>query len=131
MRALTGVIASRFSHPMRRRDLLRLSVAMPAAALVAPYARAEAPKPIPLRLTLNPDRILATVPTDFIGLSYESATLSDPTFFTPDNSQLIGLVRRLASSGILRIGGNTSEYSAWSPSNTRANSAPETIGPDT
>lgn len=71
---------------------------------------------------------------DFTGLSYESAQLSDPSFFAPDNTQLIDLVAGLGDRGVLRIGGNTSEYCFWKhdPQAHGASTTPlqEAIGPD-
>jgi hypothetical protein len=55
----------------------------------------------------------STVPLDYSGLSYESMQLADPDFFAPDNHQLISLFRSLAVRGILRIGGNSSEFCWW------------------
>ncbi|HEY1961678.1 MAG TPA: glycosyl hydrolase family protein [Rhizomicrobium sp.] len=119
------------TRAMRRRDLLRLSLAAPAAALLARHSSAQSAKGVSLRLTVKPNRPLAMIPPDFTGLSYESATLSDPDFFAPDNTQLIGFVRRLGSAGVLRVGGNTSEYSVWMPSGVPANARTQPAGPDT
>jgi hypothetical protein len=54
------------------------------------------------------------IPEDFVGLSYESAILTDADFVSPDNTSLIGLIGRLGRAGVLRIGGNTSEDTVWS-----------------
>ena len=54
-----------------------------------------------------------TVPQDFIGLSYEVMQLEDPTFFSPKNVGLVQQFRALAPQGVLRLGGNTSEFSWW------------------
>jgi hypothetical protein len=51
---------------------------------------------------------------DFIGLSYESAILNPGDYFSPDNAPMLGLLRTL-ETGVLRIGGNTSERTAWNP----------------
>ena len=51
---------------------------------------------------------------DFIGLSYESALIAAKSYFAPTNRSLIGLIRRLGSNGVLRIGGNTSERTVFS-----------------
>jgi hypothetical protein len=50
------------------------------------------------------------VPNRYIGLSYELAQLTEPTFFSPEHTDLISLFRRLSSGGLLRLGGNTSEF---------------------
>jgi hypothetical protein len=110
---------------MDRRDLLRLALATPAALAVAGHASVQ----VSLRLTLNVDESGPPIAPNFTGLSYESAVLSDPTIIAPDNIELIGFVRRLGSSGVLRIGGNTSDYSTWVPSGTPAN-IPPPAGPD-
>jgi hypothetical protein len=83
-----------------------------------------------VRLRLDPRRPGKQIPADFTGLSYESAQLSDPTFFSGANTSLIGMVRRLGDHGVLRIGGNTSEYCFWAPKATQAEgSAAEERGP--
>jgi len=50
---------------------------------------------------------------DYVGFSYETAQLADPTFFAPDNRELIGLFHALSPRGVLRIGGNSSEFCWW------------------
>jgi hypothetical protein len=53
------------------------------------------------------------IPSDFIGLSYESAILAGGDYFTPDNKSVLGLIGLLGPSGIIRVGGNTSERTIW------------------
>ena len=81
-----------------------------------PIARAQEPQS--LRLSID---VAAAggphIPPDFIGLSYESAILADEDYVSPDDTSLIGLIRRLGRAGVLRIGGNTSEDTVWNPSN--------------
>jgi hypothetical protein len=55
------------------------------------------------------------MPIDFVGLSYEVQQLSDPTFFSAQNSGLIREFKALSSTGVLRLGGNTSEFAYWKP----------------
>jgi hypothetical protein len=64
-------------------------------------------------LKLHPDKPGATVPPNFVGLSYETQQLSEPTFFSPANTGLVEQFRALAPHGVLRIGGNTSDYAFW------------------
>lgn len=72
------------------------------------------------------------MPKDFVGLSYESAQLGHPDFFSADNTSLIGLFQRLGPEGVLRIGGNTAEYTRWSSDDADAqkNLTPHAMGPD-
>jgi hypothetical protein len=96
-----------------RRTFLRLSAAT-CAALHFPRAAGEE-KPASLRLTLRPERLGNKIESDFTGLSYESAQLGNPNFFSGENSSLIAFMKRLGNSGVVRIGGNTSEYCYWKP----------------
>ncbi|MDR3527456.1 MAG: hypothetical protein P4L57_09260, partial [Rhizomicrobium sp.] len=64
-------------------------------------------------------------------MSYETAQLANPDFFSRANTELIGFVRRLGASGVLRIGGNTSAYSVWTPDGAPAAGSEEIAGPDT
>lgn len=73
---------------------------------------------------------LATMPADFTGLSYESAQLGHPDFFSSSNPGLIALFRCLSTRGVLRIGGNTAEYTTWSTNDASKNLTPHAIGPD-
>lgn len=81
-------------------------------------------------LRIHPETILATIPPDMMGLSYESTQLGEPDVFSPGNHELIALFRRLSPHGSLRLGGNTSEFTffksaesvrppAWSPAPTQ------------
>jgi hypothetical protein len=98
---------------MKRRDFLQGVGAAAGYITVPRLLRGDAPMPVTLRVEAS--RVLRAIPTNFTGLSYESAQLAHPEFFTAQNSQLIALVRQLSPSGVLRIGGNTSEYTHWSP----------------
>lgn len=105
---------------MNRRDFIRFSAAASVAALRHKLAFAEASLTVSIRLTLRTDRLGNKIGDDFTGLSYESAQLGNPHFFSAENTELAGFVRRLGSSGVLRIGGNTSEYCYWTPNPTKA-----------
>jgi hypothetical protein len=99
---------------MNRRNFIRLSAAASAAILCPPVSFADNPSAF-VRLTLRPDRLGNKIGDDFTGLSYESAQLGNPHFFSGANTELAGFIQRLGASGVLRIGGNTSEYCYWTP----------------
>ncbi|MGC1620808.1 MAG: hypothetical protein WA765_20125 [Candidatus Acidiferrum sp.] len=110
---------------MNRRDFIRVSAAAATAytyprrsALAATNAAAS------LRLTLRPDRLGNKIGDDFTGLSYESAQLGNPNFFSGENTELAGFIRTLGASGVLRIGGNTSEYCYWTPNPAKQSNLP-------
>jgi hypothetical protein len=55
------------------------------------------------------------MPMDFVGLSYEVQQLADPSFFSAQNGGLIREFKALSTTGVLRLGGNTSEFAYWKP----------------
>ncbi|MGC1548798.1 MAG: hypothetical protein WA777_09720 [Rhodanobacter sp.] len=65
-------------------------------------------------LRLKPGMPGAKVSEQLIGLSYETLQLRNPDFFSRKNEALIGFLRQLNPHGVLRIGGNTSDFSVWS-----------------
>jgi len=100
---------------MNRRDFIRFSAAATAAAVRHPLSLAGTNPAASVRLIIRPDRLGNKIGDDFSGLSYESAQLGNPNFFSGENAELAGFIRRLGTSGVLRIGGNTSEYCYWTP----------------
>lgn len=85
----------------------------PAPQLARP-PRPEGPIRQTVTLTLHTDQTGPVIPRNFVGLSYETQQLSDPTFFSPDNHGLIQQFRTLVPrGGVLRLGGNTSDYAFW------------------
>jgi len=53
------------------------------------------------------------IPSDFIGLSYETSILATADYFTPANRSVLGLIGRLGRSGVIRLGGNSTERTVW------------------
>jgi hypothetical protein len=64
-------------------------------------------------LKLSTDAMGPSVPDDYVGLSYEVQQLIDPSFFAASNIGLIDQFKALAPRGVLRLGGNTSEFAWW------------------
>lgn len=75
--------------------------------------------------TLSLDIAAPRIPisADFTGLSYESAQLSHPGYFSASNSKLVALVRQLGTNGVLRLGGSTSDYDTWKPGRVERDAA--------
>ena len=92
---------------MKRRDFL-IGAATAAASCCRP-ANASSPE-VPANLILRDDPSAPLVPRNFAGLSYELAQLTDHTFFSAANRDLVAYFRLLSLNGILRLGGNTSEF---------------------
>jgi hypothetical protein len=81
-------------------------------------------------LTFGPSPSSTVVPDEFVGLSYESAQLANPDFFSATNESLVRIFRELAPRGNLRLGGGSSEYTTYS--DEKPSSPPfEVFGPDT
>lgn len=97
---------------MDRRRFVLASVA--AATSVRSFAQSPAAR-LRTSLVLDSSRPGAVVPANFVGLSYESQELSHPEFFAPSNTGLVAQFRTLSPTGVLRLGGNTSDYGFWKP----------------
>jgi hypothetical protein len=101
--------------PMSMMDRRRFVIATAAtAATLKSFAQGTAsPAPHKAIISLHTDETGAVIPSNFVGLSYETQQLSEPGFFSPANRGLIEQFRALAPHGVLRIGGNTSDYAFW------------------
>ena len=122
----TPLRSSRALQPLTRRSFLG-GAALP---LLPGIALAQSPAKLAGTLTLEPHAVVASVPENFMGLSYESAQLRSPNFFAPSNERLLAFLKTLSPRGVLRLGGNTSEFTIWSPTVQPAGPQ-EAVGPDT
>jgi hypothetical protein len=108
-----------------------MTAALGASALYAPNRLLAQTAVLQISLAIDPATRLAHLPADFMGLSYESGQLTYPDFFSAENLALIELFRTLSPAGVLRLGGNLSEFTAWSE--TEPATPPEAggvVGPD-
>jgi hypothetical protein len=103
------VLSDRAVRPCRR-DVI--AGAASSAALCLVCNRASAQDATNVDVGVDGDAAGWPVPADFIGLSYESAILAT-NYFSPANRSVLGLLSRLGGSGVLRIGGNTSDRTVW------------------
>ena len=101
------------SHPVwrmnRRRFLTVAALATGALAGVPVWAQESATK---VRLSLG-TAATSALPVDYVGFSCETSQLADPSFFAADNRELVSLFQALTPKGILRLGGNSSEFCWW------------------
>ena len=116
---------------MKRREFLSTASAAAASCLESHLLHAQSGTPISATLTIDESATLAAIPPDFIGLSYESAQLANPAFFSAENTALIALFRELSDWGVLRLGGGTSEFTAFTADETQAAAPFDAVGPDT
>ena len=66
---------------------------------------------VPATIVIDVAKPGLTIPTDFLGISYEKNALVEP-HFKPGNTALINLHRNLGT-GTLRLGGNKVELTRW------------------
>src|ERR1039458_3011024 len=97
-----------------RREFCSMAAALGAMGLSAPRSLMAQQAALEVELEIDSATSLATVPADYMGLSYESGQLAYPDFFSPQNLALIELFRMLSPAGVLRLGGNLSEFTIWS-----------------
>lgn len=90
-----------------RRTLLATGAAFAATPA---FAAARA------RLTVHPSTELNDIPLDYNGFSVETAQLTDPDYYDGANLSEVALYRRLTPHGVLRFGGNSSEFCWWKAS---------------
>lgn len=107
---------------MNRNSYLGSAV-LALVALLPLQAQTEGPNPQQLTLTVNASAPGIPIPSDFLGLSFETADLlpkSDGTYpyFRASNRDLIRLFHTLDIRS-LRIGGNTSDRPGVAVPNTR------------
>jgi hypothetical protein len=94
---------------LTRRKFLATTACSVAAARLHLHGQSK------LRVVLSIPREATgpRMPVDFVGLSYEVQQLADPSFFSAQNSGLVREFKALSSNGVLRLGGNTSEFAYW------------------
>ncbi len=93
----------------------RTFVSSAALTLAASRLRAQNSPAVEVTLAIPSVAAGPHMPADFVGLSYEVQQLADPSFFSADNTGLIRAFKALSANGVLRLGGNTSEFSWFQP----------------
>jgi hypothetical protein len=99
---------------MNRRRFLAGGVAACVAGGTPRVLLAQIP-PVSASLALDTKVPRIALAADYTGLSYESAQLANPGYFSRSNMPLVKLVHHLGTKGVLRIGGSTSDYDRWDP----------------
>ena len=99
----------------------RKFLAATALTVAATRLRANGSDAIHATLSIPPEANGPQIPPGYVGLSYEVEQLTDPSFFSAENEGLIRAFKTLSPHGVLRLGGNTSEFGWWKP----ASNSPE------
>ncbi len=98
---------------MNRRGLIIGGAAACLLKRRVSWAFAQGDREVAGTLSLDLSAPRVAIPGDYTGLSYESAQLANPGYFSRDNVKLVELVRQLGARGVLRLGGSTSDYDQW------------------
>ena len=62
-----------------------------------------------------------------MGLGYEISSVAIPDLFSASNRTYVQLVKTLSSAGVIRVGGNTSDYSVFAPAKDAVSAPKATI----
>jgi hypothetical protein len=112
---------------MNRRRFLR-SAALSTAAGVGARLVGASSRPIhTIDLTVHTDQRLGAIPTDFVGLGYEISSIATSGLLSAANRVYVELVRQLGTRGVIRIGGNTSDYSSFAARSTAVSAPKHTL----
>src|SRR5690349_6611307 len=90
-----------------RRDLLSASAALPLASIPA-HAAAT------VTISVDAGQTGAAIPADYMGLGYEISSVAIPGLLAARNEPYVQLVKNLGARGVIRIGGNTSDFATYS-----------------
>lgn len=81
-----------------------------ALCAAGPPASNAASKPASTTITVQPGTTGSPLPAGFTGLSFEASTLAKNQF---SPGQLVPYLKTIGGSGVLRIGGNSSDKTFW------------------
>ena len=95
---------SRF--PLARRQVLGAAAALPLMSRTAFAADT-------VTVTLDPAARLRAIPADYMGLGYEISSVAVKGLLAGTNRIYVQLVKNLGARGVIRIGGNTSDFSSY------------------
>ncbi len=78
------------------------------AALLPGLNRGTAERGV--RVSVDTGRVVGPIPVDFTGLGYEISSVARAGLLSAQNLVYVQLVRTLGTRGVIRVGGNTSDY---------------------
>ena len=87
--------------------------ALLAASAALPFASAARAATTPVSIRLDPSRRLRAIPSNYMGLGYEASSVAMPGLLSADNHSYVQLVRNLGADGVIRVGGNVSDFSRY------------------
>ncbi len=115
---------------MNRRQLLALAASGAGAALMEKRAysfSAVSGNDQAVQIRVDETAITGSIPRDFVGLGYEVSSVARPGLLSATNSVYVQLVKTLGNAGVIRIGGNTIDYSSYSADGKAISSPKSTV----
>src|ERR1019366_1804959 len=109
---------------MNRRNFLANTVLAAGASALAVSAQNDEQA---VRVTVHTDQRLGAIAPDFMGLGYEISSVARPGLMNGSNRVYVQLVRTLGARGVIRIGGNTSDFAHYSATAAAVSSAYGTV----
>jgi hypothetical protein len=112
--------------PLSRRHLL-------GAAATLPYLGGCARAAGAVTLSVDQTRSNGMIMSDYVGLGYEISSVAVPGLLSANNAPYVQLVRNLGRNefmdrrGVIRIGGNTSDFSRYVANGTPVSSPKATV----
>lgn len=91
---------------LSRRQMLGATAALPFTGGGARAAES-------VTVTINSKARLRALPADYMGLGYEISSVAVPGLLSGKNQPYVQLVKNLGARGVIRIGGNTSDFSSY------------------
>ena len=80
----------------------------------------------PVQVTVHPEQDIGSIARDFLGFGYEISSVATGVL-NSNNSVYVELVRTLGRPGVIRIGGNTSDYASFKPTGSNISAPKGTI----
>jgi hypothetical protein len=109
---------------MNRRNFLANTVLAAGASALAVSAQNNERAAL---VRVRTDQPLGAIAPDFMGLGYEISSVARPGLMSGANSVYVQLVCTLGARGVIRIGGNTSDYAHYSATAPAVSSAYGTV----
>src|SRR6185312_12330815 len=75
-------------------------------------------------------RTVGVLAPDYMGLGYEISSVAIPGLLSAKNAPYVGLVKALGARGVIRIGGNTSDFATYAANGVPVSSPKGTVVTD-
>jgi Glycosyl hydrolase family 79 C-terminal beta domain len=111
---------------MDRREFVVNSLAL-SASVAGHSALAQDSGATAVTVSVHTDQPLASIAPDFMGLGFETSSVGRLGVMSRAARSHVELIRSLSPRGIIRIGGNTSDYARYSARDPAAASAYATV----